>query len=300
MAWACGTARTAQRKSRSCAVSPASIATTASSRLHRATSKSCATSTNFTGALKTIPSPKREWPKRERSDVKFFAVLLIVLATWVHLWAQTKRCDVGVQAPPVGFWVWPAGSQIKVYVVESDFQPGEVSHLLTPLASWNAVSELTGSRVKFEYAGTVMSAPHCENCLTIERGAVFDKRQRHLTELRAYSARGDRILSWASIVIDPALTNPSALTDAVAHELGHNFGLLDCYSCKTRATVMNQFGPVNSPNNLPGPTACDVAQVKLAYKQLTLQTSRTAPAKTLPDEGEEPVDDDTPIVVPKP
>jgi hypothetical protein len=232
--------------------------------------------------------------------VKFFAVLLIVLATWVHLWAQTKRCDVGVQAPPVGFWVWPAGSQIKVYVVESDFQPGEVSHLLTPLASWNAVSELTGSRVKFEYAGTVMSAPHCENCLTIERGAVFDKRQRHLTELRAYSARGDRILSWASIVIDPALTNPSALTDAVAHELGHNFGLLDCYSCKTRATVMNQFGPVNSPNNLPGPTACDVAQVKLAYKQLTLQTSRTAPAKTLPDEGEEPVDDDTPIVIPKP
>jgi hypothetical protein len=239
--------------------------------------------------------------KKGRNKMKVTAVLVIVLATWVQLWAQTKRCEVGVQAPPIGFWTWSTGSQVKVYVVESDFQPGEVSFLLTPLASWNAVSELTGSRVKFEYAGAVTSARYCENCLTIERGVVFDKQQRHLTELRAYSARGDRTLSWASILIDPALTNPKALTDAVAHELGHNFGLLDCYSCKAKTTVMNQFGPINVANEMPAPTACDVAQVKLAYKQLTLNTNRAPIAKKIiEDEGEEPVDDDSPIVVPKP
>lgn len=231
--------------------------------------------------------------------MKVVVVIVIVLATWVQLWAQTKGCEVGVQAPPIGFWTWPTGSQVKVYVVESNFQPSEVSFLLTPLASWNAVSEVTGSRVKFEYAGATTSPRHCENCLTIERGAVYDKRHRHLTELRAFSARGDRMLSWASIVIDPALTNPKALTDAVAHELGHNFGLLDCYSCKTKTTVMNQFGPTNVANEMPGPTACDVAQVKLSYKLLTLSTSRTTLASKI-DEGEEPVDDDTPIVVPKP
>jgi hypothetical protein len=186
-------------------------------------------------------------------------------------------------------------------VVESDFQPGEVSSLLAPLASWNAVADVTGSRVKFEYAGATASPRHCENCLTIERGSVFDKQKRHLTELRAYSVRGDRMLSWASIVIDPALTNPKALTDAVAHELGHNFGLFDCYSCKAKTTVMNQFGPINVPNNMPGPTACDVAQVKAAYKQLALQASRAPATKKLTsDEGEEAVDDDTPIVVSKP
>jgi len=170
---------------------------------------------------------------------------------------------------------------------------------LSPLASWNAVSDATGSRVKFEYAGITASPRYCENCLTIERGIVFDKQKRHLTELRAYSTRGDRMLSWASIVIDPALTNPKALTDAVAHELGHNFGLFDCYSCRAKATVMNQFGPINVANEMPGPTACDVAQVKLAYKQFSLQTSR-APVSKNSEEGEEPVDDDTPIVVPKP
>jgi hypothetical protein len=231
--------------------------------------------------------------------VKFLAVLLLVLTTWTQLRAQTKGCEIGMQAPPIGFWAWPMGSHVKVYVVESDFHPGEVSFLLTPLASWNAVSELTGSRVKFEYAGTAAAPRYCESCLTIERGSIYDKRQRHLTELRAYSARGDRLLSWASIVVDPLLTNPKALTDAIAHELGHNFGLLDCYSCKTKATVMNQFGPVNVASHVPGPTKCDVVQVKAAYKQLTLQTSRT-PEKIVADEGEEPVDDDTPIVVPKP
>jgi len=232
--------------------------------------------------------------------VKVISVLLIILATWLQLWAQTRRCEVGAQAPPVGFWTWPAGSQVKVYVVESDFQPSEVSSLLTPLASWNAVSELTGSRVKFEYAGTAASPKHCDNCLSIERGVVFDKQKRHLTELRAYGARSDRTLSWASIVIDPALTNPKALTDAVAHELGHNFGLFDCYSCKARSTVMNQFGRVNVANEMPGPTACDVAQVKAAYKQSALQATGTALLKNNPEQGEEPVDDDTPIVVPKP
>ncbi|HEY3579228.1 MAG TPA: hypothetical protein VGK82_01750, partial [Pyrinomonadaceae bacterium] len=96
-----------------------------------------------------------------------------------------------------------------------------------------------------------------------------------------------------------ALTNPKALTDAVAHELGHNFGLFDCYSGRAKTTVMNQFGPINIANEMPGPTACDVAQVKLAYKQLSLQTSRASSSKNN-EEGEEPVDDDTPIVLPKP
>jgi hypothetical protein len=62
---------------------------------------------------------------------------------------------------------------------------------------------------------------------------------------------------------------------------------------------MNQFGLINVPNEMPGPTACDVAQVKLAYKLSALQSSRAPLAKKISsDEGEEPVDDDTPIVVP--
>jgi hypothetical protein len=108
-------------------------------------------------------------------------------------------------------------------------------------------------------------------------------------------------MTYASIVIDPALTNPKALTNAMAHELGHNLGLLDCFTCKRRSTVMNQFRVVNVSNDMEGPTACDVAQVRAAYKELATRVRPSpAPGLLLRDEGEEPIDDDTPIVEPKP
>src|ERR1700730_11556844 len=143
----------------------------------------------------------------------------------------------------------------------------------------------------------------CNNCLTIMRGKGFDWARRHATELRAYSARRDQVITYASIIIDLTLTNPKAMTNAIAHELGHNFGLLDCYTCKQKSTVMNQFKTMNVANYMEGPTACDLAQVKEAYKDLKAhpRPSPTLAGSSIPtDEGEEPVDDDTPVVTQKP
>jgi hypothetical protein len=136
--------------------------------------------------------------------------------------------------------------------------------------------------------------------VTIVRGTVFDKSKRHLTELRTYSAARNRIMTWASIVIDPLLTNPKALTNALVHELGHSFGLLDCYSCKQGSTVMIQFKSLNVSNDMDCPSACDVAQVKLAYQTLAAQLKRARQTSLVADEGEEPADDDTPVVIRKP
>jgi hypothetical protein len=186
-------------------------------------------------------------------------------------------------------------------VAGDNFEEKEIPYLLTPLTNWNFVSEVTGSNVKFEYKGTATAPLHCQNCLTIVRGKVFDKTKRHLTELRTYSAGRDRIMTWATIVVDPLLTNPKTLTNALAHELGHSFGLLDCYSCKQNSSVMIQFKEVNVPNEMAGPSSCDVAQVRNVYQAVALQLKRAPKQKpVVVDEGEEPVDDDTPIVVPKP
>src|SRR6185503_13129547 len=119
-----------------------------------------------------------------------------------------------------------------------------------------------------------------------------DKVKRHATELQTYSARRDQIMTWAHIVIDPVLTNPKALTNAMAHELGHNFGLFDCYSCKDKSTVMNQFKSVNVPNDMEGPTECDIAQVRAAYKELAVRVRPSPQILEVVDEGEEPEDDD--------
>jgi hypothetical protein len=230
----------------------------------------------------------------------FVTMVLFVIAVPATP-ALSQSCKVGVHAPPVGFWTWAPESQIKIYVLESDFADSELPFLLAPLKAWNAVSAATGSNVSFEYKGTTDSPLHCENCLTIRRGPVFGKSKRHLTELRTYSMAQNRIMTWASIVIDPRLTNRQTLTNAVAHELGHSFGLLDCYSCKESSTVMLQFKDVNVSNEMAGPSACDVAQVKAVYQTVAAQLrNRPLPKPIAGDEGEEPVDDDTPVVIRKP
>ena len=216
--------------------------------------------------------------------------------------AQPKpQCKVGVDSAPVGFWTWAPESKIDVYVAGADFEEGELPYLMAPLTNWNNVANATGSSVKFEYQGTTDEPLHCQNCLTIVRGKVFDKAKRHLTELRTYSAGRDRLMTWAIIVVDPLLTKPKTLTNALAHELGHSFGLLDCYSCKPNSSVMIQFKEINVSNDMNGPTNCDIAQVKSVYQTVALEIKRRPkPKPIVVDEGEEPVDDDTPVVIRKP
>ncbi|HYK21275.1 MAG TPA: hypothetical protein VEV42_11110 [Pyrinomonadaceae bacterium] len=229
---------------------------------------------------------------------RFLAAVLIMFASLTAPVLAQSSCKVGIEAAPVGFWTWTPKSNINVYVLAGDFSDGERTYLLAPLATWNAVSEATGANVRFEYKGTTATPLHCENCLTIRRGQVFDKSNRHLTELQTYSAERNQIMTWAGIVIDPRLTAPNTLTNAVAHELGHTFGLLDCYSCKQGSTVMNQFKGVNVSNEMNGPTGCDVAQVKRVYDLVVAKLKR-AP-RVVVDEGEEPVEDNTPVIAPKP
>ena len=228
----------------------------------------------------------------------FATIVFLVLAATPAL---SQSCKAGVDAPPVGFFTWAPGSQIRVYVFDSDFDQSELPFLLAPLKSWNAVSVLTESHVNFEYKGTTDRLFYCENCLLIRRGRVFDQSRRHLTELKTYNLPENKIMTRASIVIDPRLTNHKALTNAVAHELGHSFGLLDCYSCKAGSTAMLQFKAVNVSNEMDGPSACDVIQVRAVFKAVATQLTKTPRAKPVnEDEGEEPVDDNTPVVIRKP
>lgn len=226
-------------------------------------------------------------------------VLFLFLITTTTTLAQSP-CKVGVQAPPVGFSTWAPASEIKVYVLENNFVENELPFLLRAMDAWNAASHLTDSKVRFEYKGLTAAQLYCENCLTIRRAPVFDKSNRHLATLRASSGTPNQTITWANITIDPLLTNAGTLTNAVAHELGHSFGLLDCYSCSARSTVMIKFKGINVPNEMNGPSDCDLAQVKAVYQSLAQLKSKRPPKPLVIDEGEEPREDDTPIVVPKP
>lgn len=64
---------------------------------------------------------------------------------------------------------------------------------------------------------------------------------------------------------------------------------------------MIQFKTVNAANEMDAPTVCDVLEVKRAYQVLAAQLKRLRKSKPIVvDEGEEPVEDDTAVIVPKP
>lgn len=231
---------------------------------------------------------------------------VIVLFLFIGLFAspvfsqnagKLAACNAGERAPAFGFWTWGSNTRIDVYILEANFTPEEVPYLLKPVLLWDAEWQSTGSGVRLHYAGTTSAARECRNCLTIMRAPVFNQKTRHGSELKAYSADGTQLVTYAAILLDPALTDSQTLTNAVAHELGHSFGLLDCYNCKDRSTVMNKLKRMNQSNGMEGPTPCDIAQVRRAYKQLGTRVSQSPIGiNASVDEGEEPVADDTPIV----
>ena len=247
-------------------------------------------------------------------------ILILVIGCGALTRAQTAQpavaCKAGSTAPQVGSWTWAENAQVKVYIRTPDFAVNEVPHILTAVQNWDTSSGQNGSGVRFMYQGTVSESQTCVNCLTITRGETLDKR--HGAELKAFSKRRSQIIDYAWVVIDIQIRNPKTLTGIVAHELGHSLGLLDCYNCKRKSTAMTllyttvkflQFKLFDLSNGLEGPTPCDQAQVKKAYQELkamvrpspTIALFRDASSGALlVDEGEEPEEDDTPVVIPEP
>ena len=231
--------------------------------------------------------------------ILWFALLLMLTGPSGTTQSQTSvvDCKVGSRAAATGFWSWQPDTRVYVYVLQNDFSKDEISSLTTPVQLWDAVSEATESKVRLTYAGTTLTPRECENCLTILRGNVHNEKTRHGGEIRAFGINGTRIIHHASIVIDSRMKTSASLKSAVAHELGHSFGLQDCYNCKDRSTVMIKFGGFSLSNGVEGLTLCDVTQVRNAYIELK---KRYRPVVIQEDEGEEGVPDDTPLVIPEP
>lgn len=244
--------------------------------------------------------------------LKLSALFLTIAALCsTHSLAVTTRtaatlaspCVVGHTAPSSGFWTWPANSQVKIYLRAPDFSERDVAAVRVAVHNWDESALENGSQVRFSVAGLTRETKTGAGAMTLVRGDVFDKQRRHLALLQAHSIKEDQVIDYAVLIVDFKLTNPEVLTNVMAHEIGHSLGLLDCFKCSSGSTAMGLMKGNGESNGIDGPTACDKAGVNTAYRELL---ARVGPSPSLAlnqlgvDEGEEPEEDDTMVVVKRP
>lgn len=216
----------------------------------------------------------------------------------VHTRAVSTPCVAGRNAARVGFWTWPAKSEVKVYLRDPDFSADYSAAVAAALTNWDAVAAENGSNVHFSFRGLTTETKTARGEVTIIRGEVFTKKEKHLALLKAHSLSNDQLIDYAIVIVDFRVSNPNVLTNVMAHEIGHSLGLMDCYECSSGTTAMGLMKTATEPNGIEGPTPCDILAVRTAYRELATRTKQMT-ARTInkaADDGEEPEADDTPVV----
>lgn len=232
----------------------------------------------------------------------FAAFCLIVIAlcidspTAIMAEVGPSPCVAGRNAAPFGFWTWPAGSQVNIYLREPDFSDADVAAVSVSVRNWDQSAVENGSNVHFKVRGLTLETRTTSGDLTIVRGNVYDSKRRHLAMLQAHSLKEDQLIDYAVVIVDVRVKNREVLTNVMAHELGHSLGLLDCFKCNNKSTVMGLMRAGDESNGIEGPTACDKEVVVAAYRELLTRVARAPLNIPIVDEGEEPEADDTPIV----
>lgn len=193
--------------------------------------------------------------------------------------SRVALCIVGRTSPPIGFWTWPADTEVNIYLREPDFSASDLSAVKLAVENWDATATENGSNVRFIFHGLTRETRNAQGEITIVRKTVFDRKQRHLARLEAHSRYQDGLIDYALILVDPSVQNSGLLTNVVAHEIGHSLGLLDCYKCDSRSTTMGLIKNGDASNRIEGPTRCDKREVRAAYAGVKSRTPRIADAE---------------------
>ena len=74
----------------------------------------------------------------------------------------------------------------------------------------------------------------------------------------------DPVLKRATISLNSGITNPTAAGQTATHEVGHSYGMLDCWQCATGTSVMvERPADLNDTSWPSSPSECDIAGAML-------------------------------------
>jgi hypothetical protein len=197
--------------------------------------------------------------RRLQRGVATFAVALAVCLGQARVSQGGDRC---VEPPAKGVrWAWPKNSDVRVNI-SPDFSPltGARQAVESAFENWQEANgpDGNGSEVRFTFTYDPTPASSA-GTFQVSYGTVRGSAQAR-TLLRG--KRGG--LLNALCTIDSRVTAPAAVANAMAHEIGHTFGLGECDECPSGGSVMTRYsGDYNDTlNGRSGPSRCDNAVVR--------------------------------------
>jgi hypothetical protein len=198
-------------------------------------------------------------------------LLLIVSPTLAITNQSNKKCIDKRTAAPLAKYRWHPASKIDLYFVEKDFDAKALIALRKALSNWQLALSQAGLTIRFNEIKSSISED-CDNCLIIKRDQSLKEKRVYGQFIGRRSKNG--YITAATIKIDSNINSAKFLRRVLQHEIGHAFGLLDCYSCKSNSTVMQTsyrvsiYGiPINVWLNKMAdpPSKCDIELIKEGY-----------------------------------
>lgn len=162
-------------------------------------------------------------------------------------------------------YTWPQNSDITVNI-SGDF--GDASSLAgcvrQAFLNWsNNPNTAAGVRYNFNFNAAPTGGP---NTIYVARTAPpLEPTGQPQARMDPTFNSTNTNLQAAIVRVNPAVTNCTALTEAMAHEIGHMYGLADCPNCPAGTSVMTSYNNMNDVDSgSPSPMGCDAEQARLA------------------------------------
>lgn len=166
------------------------------------------------------------------------------------------------------------GTPVRVVINSSQFNSTQYNCLKTAFDNWNTANSTNGSGVVFTV--THSNVPVASNNPPGVVGAGVAAQINSGTPSNAHAGGNTDVLGDSSgvggyyTIINPGTTNCTALTQTMAHEIGHMMGLKDCEDCDSGTSVMNgvpcdQQGNCDLNDTTEGattPSSCDNDSVR--------------------------------------
>src|SRR5262249_35466613 len=216
------------------------------------------------------------------SHPRFFLAVVIscfsLLAASLVFTASANPTDCSTCTPPPNNGsvanaqqsAWASGTTVTVYIDPAfDQVPGGVQAIKDAFNNWaNAAS----SGVTFQFSDQPVSG---QNTYQVTKQTP-SLGSSYRGETGGNTSGGHRYNAFSNI--NPDITDAAALTQTMAHEIGHTFGLGDApANCAAGGSVMNSATSVNdTTSGANGPTNCDT-QASAQYNGYGATPSPTPP-----------------------